>query len=104
MVSLNLGVTLLRSGDPDAAVPLLGSAAQILSAAVPEGHWILAQARLSQGEALLDLDRTDEAGDLIRTARDQLVAHFGPEHWRSEAAEGLVVRLDESLAAAPTEP
>src|SRR5690606_18330234 len=91
-VLVGLGRTLVASGQPAEALPLLERGLEIQRDTWGEADWRTAEARLGLGTCLAALGRRAEAAPLLRQSRDALRPF--------QAAQPVLVRrVDEALAA-----
>ncbi len=84
----------LQRGDAAAAEPIFREALELRRATLSATHWQTAQTQGQLGRCLVQLQRFDEADDLLRGSHQTLLQLFGATHPQTEAVAGYLRDLE----------
>lgn len=80
---IGLGRSLTASGKGDAAISYLRQGLTLREKRLPEGHWLIGEARFALAEGLLAIDKSEEAKMLAGSALDILISKKGKDDYLS---------------------
>ncbi len=86
----NAGVMHLEQSHLERAEEMLGEAATMTGAILPQGHWIHAQFRVKLAECMMLNGEIEDARSMLVDARPNLVAAMGEEHRRVAHVDSLL--------------
>jgi hypothetical protein len=90
----HLGLLLLDRKKPGEAEGLFRELIAGIDNVVPEGHWILGQARVNLGECLIDLGKLEEARPWVEEGLERLKKSLPAGHNRIEKAEATMKKIE----------